>query len=178
MVVKFVSLKSFPHNNHSLIYIVVNKKKKFDSYWNLDKTQNKSQTILTQVEGGALAKVRGDECLGLHSLLHLPTSIWSLPMPTSNCSPLDLFLVWFGAELVRLSHGCCRHRWAVGRFSGEKSRRGTKKSANSRASDCENLYLSTSSRSRGQDFSLRILFRSPCLSKRSFDLPPPMATCF
>lgn len=54
---------------------------------------------------------------------------------------------------------------------------GHRNSANSRASVSEKLYLSTSILLSGQNFSLRILFRSPCLSKKSLERAPPMATC-
>lgn len=79
------------------------------------------------------------------------------------------------AYSASLSHGCCRHCAAVGRFSGAKSRRGFKKSANPWASDSGNLYLSARSRSSGQNFSLWILFRPPYLSKKSFDWDPAIA---
>ena len=78
-------------------------------------------------------------------------------------------------SLSALSHGCCRHCWAVGRLSGSKSSMGDRKPANSRASASENLYLSTSNRSMDPYFSLLILFKSPYLSKYSLDRAPLVA---
>ena len=54
---------------------------------------------------------------------------------------------------------------------------GQRNSANSRASVSEKWYLSTSILLSGQNFSLRILFRSPCLSKKSLERAPPTAIC-
>lgn len=118
--------------------------------------------------------------LSLNSLsfIHLPTLIWRFLTPASTFRISEPLLVpiWHSDFLI-VSHGCCRHSWAVGRFSGAKSRSGTRNSANSRASSSWNLYLSTSNWSSDQNLSLRILFKSPYLSKKSFDRAPPVAIC-
>lgn len=108
---------------------------------------------------------------------HLPTLIWRLLTPASSLSTLESFLMTLWVESLITSHGCCRHCWAVGRFSGAKSRRGQRNSESSRASVSENLYFSTSNRSNDQNFNLLILFRSPYLSKKSLDRTPPVAIC-
>lgn len=106
---------------------------------------------------------------------HMPLPIWTLFIPISSFFTVaSLFSSTSFASLL-LSHGCCKHCPAVGRFSGAKSSRGHKKSANSWASESENLYFSTSSLSNGQNLSLRILFKSPCRSKYSFDRDPEIA---
>lgn len=97
--------------------------------------------------------------------LHFPTLIWRLLIPTLTFSTVDSFLISFGADSLQFSQGCCRYCCAVGRFSGAKSKSGKRNSENSWASFAENLYLSISNLSSGQNFSLRILFRSPCRSK-------------
>lgn len=102
----------------------------------------------------------------IHSFIHhLPPFICRFLIPTLTVStPDSLFTsVWF--RLLTLSHGCCTHCWAVGRFSGSKSRRGQRNLANSWASISENLNLSISNFSKDPCFSLRILFKSPYLSK-------------
>ena len=96
---------------------------------------------------------------------HLPALTWSLLIPVTNFSAPAALLSLVGFGSLVLSQGCWRHADAVGRFSGAKSRRGLRNCANSRASGSGNLYFSTRRRSIGQYFSLRILLRSPYLSK-------------
>lgn len=116
--------------------------------------------------------------LSKHNLpLHFSTLILRLLIPTSTFSTADSFLISFGGDSMQFSHGCCRHCRAVGRFSGAKSKSGRRNSENSWASFTENLYLSVNNLSSGQNFSLRILFRSPCLSKKSLDWAPAVAIC-
>lgn len=112
-----------------------------------------------------------------HSMHYLANLTCSLLISAPNLSTPNSFFSSLVFGFLLLSHECCRHCAAVGRFSGAKSRMGPRKSANSRASKSENLYFSTRSLSSDQNFSLLILLRSPCLSNKSFDRDPPTAIC-
>lgn len=95
--------------------------------------------------------------------------------PTLSCFLKFAFESGVVVACVFCNQSFCSVCAAVGRFSGEKLSNGQRNFDKSCASDVENLYFSINNRSIAQFLSLLIRFRSPCLSKKSFDRAPPIA---